>query len=138
MNYPDRSLALSGLRILLVEDDADTNEFLILWFQPYHAQIRAVATAAEGLQVFTEWRPDILVCDIGLADGEGYALIRTVRARPFDQGGQTPALAVTACAPIENRRARAAGYDEHLTKPVDPEALAAVVVQLTGRAERKP
>jgi CheY-like chemotaxis protein len=81
-----------------------------------------------------EWRPDVLVSDIGMPIEDGYELMRKVRARGPERGGLVPALALTAYARVEDaRRALEAGYQAHVPKPVTPDELAVVVANLAGR-----
>ena len=79
------------------------------------------------------WRPDVVVSDIGMPDEDGYALIQKIRERTSEQGGDTPAVALTAYARVEDRvRILAAGFQMHVTKPVDPTELVAVVLSVAG------
>jgi hypothetical protein len=99
------------------------------------AQVRTAASVGEAVEVLREWRPDVLLADIGMPDGDGYALIERVRALPSGQGSETPAAALTAYAGAEDRaRVLSSGYQAHLTKPVEPAGLTAVVAKLAGRA----
>ena len=94
------------------------------------------ASATEALEVIAAWQPDVLVSDIGMPGGDGYAFIRTVRALEPVAGGRTPAVALTAYGRTEDRAASlSAGYDMHVPKPVDPGELTAIVasVALRGR-----
>ncbi|MCI0662611.1 MAG: response regulator, partial [Acidobacteria bacterium] len=85
---------------------------------------------------FTAWRPDVLVSDIGMPIEDGYDLIRKIRALPIEQGGNTSAIALTAFAGKEDRqRALAAGFQQHLSKPIEPVALAKVVARILGRSD---
>jgi CheY-like chemotaxis protein len=123
-----RRIDLRGMRILLVEDESDTVELLRAMLERYQADIRAVPTAEEALQALAEFRPDVIVSDILLGTGDGYELIKAIRARPAEQGGTTPAIALTALARSEDhRRALDAGYQVHLPKPVTPAKLIAVL-----------
>ncbi len=89
--------------------------------------------------VLKEWRPDVIISDIGMPEEDGYSLIRKLRALPRDHGGSVPAAALTAYARSEDRvKAIAAGYQTHITKPVEPAELVAVVASLAGRAGRYP
>ena len=112
---------LDGIRVLVVEDETDTREALSAIVSHAGAIVAAVGTAPEALSKLAAWRPDVLVCDIGLPAEDGYALIRKVRALTLDQGGGTPAVAVTAYAQASDRaRALAAGFQAHLAKPCEP------------------
>jgi PAS domain S-box-containing protein len=125
---------LSGLRVLVVDDEADSLEFLDASLSGCGAEVRAVTSVAEALEQLQEFRPDVLVSDIGMPHEDGYALMRKVRALGPEQGGAIPAAAVTAYARSEDRlRALLAGFQSHIAKPVEPAELAAVVASLAGR-----
>ena len=97
--------------------------------------MKAAASGSEALKIIPSWRPDVLIADIGMPIEDGYGLIKRVRALPKEQGGQTPALALTAYARTEDRvRALSAGYQVHLSKPVDRAELTAVVARLAEGA----
>jgi hypothetical protein len=122
------------VRVLLVEDDADTRELLTTLLQRCGARVTAVGSASEALMTIALTQPDVLVSDLAMPGEDGYALIRKIRLRDADQGRWLPAVALTAYARDEDRaRALAAGYQRHLTKPVDPAALARTVAVLSGR-----
>jgi CheY-like chemotaxis protein len=125
---------LRDLRVLVVEDEPDARNLLSLTLMSYEAEVRDCASAAEALQILDEWRPDVLVSDIGMPVEDGYELMRKVRAREPERGGLVPALALTAYARAEDARlALEAGYQAHVPKPVDPDELATVVASLAGR-----
>jgi CheY-like chemotaxis protein len=122
------------VRVLLVEDDADTRELLTTLLQRCGARVTAVGSASEALMTIDLTQPDVLVSDIAMPGEDGYALIRKIRLRDADQGRWLPAVALTAYARDEDRAlALAAGYQRHVTKPVDPAALARTVAVLSGR-----
>ncbi len=128
--------SLEGLRALVIDDEIDARTLLTAMLERCGAQVVAVSSAREGLDSIENWKPDVLIADIGMPVEDGYALIKKVRALPRERGGQTPALALTAYARTEDRaRALAAGYQVHLAKPVDRYDLAAVVANLAERAE---
>ncbi|REG37859.1 hypothetical protein ATI61_101846 [Archangium gephyra] len=130
---PARS-ELTGLRLLLVEDQEDTREMLRLLLEDHGAQVRAVTSAAEALPCLREWRPDLLLSDIGLPGENGYELLQRIRALPAGEGGLTPAIALTAYARAEDReRALRAGFDMHVPKPIREEELLAVLAAATPR-----
>jgi CheY-like chemotaxis protein len=100
----------------------------------HEAQVIAVSSAPEALVVLQKFQPDVLVSDIGMPQEDGYSLIRKIRALPGEQGGRTPAVALTAYARAEDRtKALNAGFQLHVAKPVNPTELAAVVANLAGR-----
>jgi len=126
--------SLLGVRVLVVDDQVDSREFVSTVLEQYQAEVRAVASVREALQVIPEWKPDVLVSDIGMPQEDGYSLIRKLRSQPQEQGGNIPAAALTAYARAEDRvRAIQEGYQLHLPKPVEPAELATVVASLVGR-----
>ena len=130
----ERQMSLSGLRVLVVDDEIDARMLLTAMLERCGAEVSSFNSAQEGLEALETWRPDVLVADIGMPVEDGYALIRKVRALPKDKGGQTPALALTAYARTEDRvRALSEGYQLHLAKPVDRVELATVVASLANR-----
>ena len=99
------------------------------------AEVHAVASARDALQALGTLRPDVIVSDIGMPEEDGYSLMRKIRAMPPDRGGQTPAVALTAYARREDvQRAFAAGFQLHVSKPIEPDRLATVVANLGGRS----
>ena len=90
--------ALKGVRLLVVEDDADSREMLVTVFERCGAMVSAAASAGEAMEAMRRATPDVLVCDIGLPGEDGYELIRKVRALEAEKGGRIPALALTAYA----------------------------------------
>ncbi|MBU7587182.1 MAG: PAS domain S-box protein [Nostoc sp. TH1S01] len=117
-------LDLQGLQVLTVEDEQDTRELLVFTIQEYGAQVKAAASADEALEILKQSQPDILVCDIAMPEMDGYTLIRQIRTWPKEQGGQIPAIALTAYAgESDHKQALAAGFQRHLSKPVDLEQL---------------
>jgi len=126
--------SLSGLRVLVVDDEIDARSLLTTMLERCGAQVVAVGSAREGLESVETWKPDVLIADIGMPVEDGYGLIKKVRALPTERGGQTPALALTAYARTEDRvRALSEGYQVHLAKPVDRFELAAVITSLGHR-----
>lgn len=126
--------SLDGLRVLVVDDEADARELLITTLGQYGAEVTAVATVGEALEALQRLQPNVLVSDIGMPGEDGYALIRQVRALTVEQGGRIPAVALTAYARAEDRtQAMLAGFQLHVPKPVNPAELAAVIANLAGR-----
>jgi two-component system CheB/CheR fusion protein len=133
----EASLSLKGLRILTVEDDVDTQECIRTVLESSGAELRIVRLASEAFEIVQHWRPDILVCDIGLPGEDGYSLMRRIRGLEPANGGQTPALALTAYARDEDRAtALAAGFQEHMAKPPEPAELVGVVVELVSQVTK--
>jgi CheY-like chemotaxis protein len=127
-------LRLNGARVLVVDDDADTRQLLKRVLESHGAAVRTAESAAEALELIAASPPDALVADVGMPDEDGYSLMRKIRRLPSSRGGTVPALALTAYARPEDRaRALTAGFQQHVAKPVEPDELAAVVAELTGR-----
>jgi PAS domain S-box-containing protein len=130
---PDR---LDGLRVLVVDDEADTRELLKMGLGQCGAEVTTVGSAAEALEEISKSAPGLLISDIGMPGEDGYDLIRKVRALPPESGGRVPAIALTAYARVEDRmQALRAGYQMHVPKPVEMAELAAVAASLVRRHE---
>ncbi|HET9268806.1 MAG TPA: ATP-binding protein [Vicinamibacterales bacterium] len=131
----EAGVALDAIRLLVVEDEADTLEFLRRLLTTHGATVLTAATASEALSLVRDERPDLMISDIGLPEMDGYDLIQNVRRQP-SPGRDIPAIALTAYARIEDRtRALRAGYQAHIAKPVEPSELLAMIasfVELTG------
>jgi signal transduction histidine kinase len=124
---------LEDLRILLVDDDADTLQMLTLALEHAGGEVRACASVREALAALGEWKADLLVSDIGMPNEDGYALIRKVRALEPELGGAMPAIALTAFASVSDRsRALSEGFQMHVSKPVEPFDLVRLIAQLSG------
>lgn len=124
---------LDGLRILIVDDDADGRTLTSLVLTQAGASTRAVASVREALQSIEAERPDALVSDVDLSGEDGYALIRQIRQQEAEHGGFLPAVALTGYARAEDRdRALAAGFQVHAPKPVEPATLTAAIAAMTG------
>ena len=123
---------LKGRRILLVEDDPDAQELLRTVLGRHGAEVIAVNSSAGALAEIERAKPDLIISDIGMVGENGYELIRKIRSLGPDAGGHTPAIALTAYAgAADRRRALLAGFQTHLSKPVDPDDLLAVIMSLT-------
>jgi two-component system, chemotaxis family, CheB/CheR fusion protein len=126
---------LSGLRVLLVDDDAGSRQVLSEMLSIRGAEVRAVPSASAALAALGEGVPDVLLCDIVMPDEDGYSLIRRIRSLPAAQGGQVPAVAVTALATRSDRkRALAAGFQLHLAKPAPVAALCDALRRARGES----
>jgi PAS domain S-box-containing protein len=124
---------LDGLRILVVDDEADARRLLVKVLQDAGAIVTAASSAAEAMEALPKTRPDVLVSDIGMPDMDGLDLIRKVRASGH-QAKELPAVALTAFVhKSDQRQALLAGFQVHVPKPVDPHDLLAVVASLAGR-----
>jgi CheY-like chemotaxis protein len=129
---PDRLLA--GLHVLVVDDEEDARDLLETVLARYGAEVTLAMSARHGLEALERLRPDVLLADIGMPGESGYDLVRWVRDLPPDRGGGTPAAALTAYGRAEDRlQALAAGFQQHIPKPVRPDELALVVAALAGR-----
>ncbi|MCX5786790.1 MAG: response regulator [Elusimicrobia bacterium] len=123
---------LSGLRILVVEDDPDTRDLLQKLLARCGAQVETAASAADAMAAFDKQTPEILICDIAMPDEDGYSLIRRVRGLGGGRGA-VPAMALTALTRQEDRtQALLAGFQMYLSKPVKPAELFAAVRSLAG------
>jgi CheY-like chemotaxis protein len=128
-------VSLGGLRILIVEDEPSARDSMRIILQRCGAEVAAVGSARQALETLAEGRFDVLVSDIAMPGGDGYELLRRVRALAPEDGGQIPAVAVTAQAGPESRsRALAEGFQLYLNKPVDAAHLVRLVTALGGRA----
>ncbi|WP_445251627.1 PAS domain-containing protein [Microcoleus sp. LAD1_D1] len=122
---------LSGIHILVVDDEVDSREFVAFVLEQAGAIVTNVASGIEALQAFSQAVPDIIVSDIGMPEMDGYMLMRQIRSLPLEQCGQIPAIALTAYAgEMDRQQAIAAGFQRHLAKPIDPDAVVAIVTEL--------
>jgi signal transduction histidine kinase/CheY-like chemotaxis protein len=122
---------LESLRIVACDDDPDTRELLAAALSSEGASVVVAGSASEALKLVRELHPDVLLSDIGLPLVDGYTLVRDLRSFSDAEGGRTPAVAITAYArPDDARKALAAGYQRHLTKPVDPSQLVTAIVEM--------
>ncbi|UKO98246.1 hybrid sensor histidine kinase/response regulator [Nostoc sp. UHCC 0870] len=126
--------SLSGVRVLVVDDEADSRNFASTVLEQCQAEVQAVDSVQAALEMINQWQPDVLVSDIGMPNEDGYALIRKLRSLPPEKGGKIPAAALTAYARADDRtRAIQEGYQLHLPKPIEPIELATVVASLIDR-----
>ena len=127
--------SLQGLKVLVVDDEADTRELLGEVLKECGSEVIVARSAAEALAALEQHKPDILISDLGMPDEDGYSLIEKIRALPAERGGGIPAAALTAYARAEDRmRVLRSGFQFHLPKPVDSAELVTVVASLAGRA----
>jgi CheY-like chemotaxis protein len=130
----ESSPQLHDLSVLVVDDEPDTRDMLMVLLAGCGARVLSATSAAEARELLELERPDVMVCDIGMPGEDGYTFIRKVRSLPAERGGRTPAAALTAYAREEDRvRALMAGYQIHVSKPVNPTELVMVVASLAGR-----
>ena len=127
----DEMVDLTGIKVLLVDDEPDARELLTEVLQQCGAIVVATHSADEAVRLIPRERPAVLLSDIGLPGEDGYKLISRVRALSPEDGGNLPAAAITAYARSDDaRRALAAGYQRHAPKPIQPTTLAALVAGL--------
>jgi CheY-like chemotaxis protein len=127
--------SLAGLKLLVVDDDADSRLLLTEILSRRGAVVACASSAREALVQIREFRPNVLLSDLGMPDVDGYTFIRQVRQLLPERGGRTPALALTAFARADDsQRALAAGFQLHLPKPVDADSLVSAVARLQGVA----
>ncbi len=135
---PDRSLRLDGVRVLVVDDEADARTLFCRILSDRGAKVELVSSAPAALRAIEGAAFDVLVSDIGMPKEDGYQLIQQVRALPAERGGGIPALALTAYARNEDQaKALDAGFDQHLTKPVDAAELISHVAALAGQVSQR-
>jgi len=132
---PENPLALDGLRILLIDDEADARELHSTMLRNFGAQVDARASGLDGFAALSNSQPDILICDLEMPEMDGYAFISKLRQDESVNGNaRIPALALTAHARVEDReRALRAGFQSHLAKPVEPAALARLLAAMVAR-----
>jgi len=126
-----RELPLSNLQILVVDDNDDTREFQTFLLKQQGAMVTAVKSGVEALNKLDQFVPDLIVSDVGMANMDGYMLMQQIRARPANGGGQVPAIALTAYASdFDQQKAFQAGFQAHITKPLEPNKLIETIAQL--------
>jgi signal transduction histidine kinase/ActR/RegA family two-component response regulator len=130
--------SLDGVTVLIADDDADTREVLAAIVAQHGGAPTTVGSGtSDALAAIARRRPHVLVCDLAVPGDDHFALIRALRARPAAHGGTTPALAVTSDVQLEGGEAvLAAGFQSHLAKPVEPEALVRAIARLARSATR--
>jgi CheY-like chemotaxis protein len=127
----DERTRLSGLKFLVVDDEEDAREIVAAILSGDGGAVKTAASVSEGLEVLPDFRPDILISDIGMPGEDGYSFIAKVRQLPDERGGTTPAIALTAyIRPEDRRKALNAGFDAHLGKPLDLSLLLSTISSL--------
>jgi CheY-like chemotaxis protein len=122
---------LAGVRVLVVDDQDDARELLATVLEDVGALVKQASSVRMALELLSGNELDVVVSDIGMPHEDGYSLIKSVRS---GSGRDLPAVAVTAFARAEDRlRALQAGFQEHVSKPIDPDALVAIVARLARR-----
>jgi PAS domain S-box-containing protein len=127
----NQSLPLNGVQVLVVDDDADSRDFIAFVLEQDGAAVKTVSSASEALQILAQEKTDVLVSDISMPDMDGYTLMQQVRNWTVEQGGNIPAIALTAYAGEDDRQlAAAAGFQLHVSKPVMPEDLVSAIASV--------
>lgn len=126
-----QSLCLTGMQILVVDDDPDSRDFITFVLEDDGAEVISLPSAFDALQTLKQIKPHVLVSDISMPEMDGYMLIHEVRNLTPEQGGNIPAIALTAFASHnDQQKALKAGFQKHLAKPFNPEELVAAIVSL--------
>lgn len=126
--------SLDGLRVLVVDDEADIREFITVVLESHGMSVKAVANAAAALEALEPFQPDVLVCDIRMPGGSGYDLIRLLRDLEAKKGGHLPAAAITAYQDEDWEESLKAGFEAHLHKFAQPSEWVEMVAQLAGQS----
>jgi signal transduction histidine kinase/CheY-like chemotaxis protein len=128
--------SLVGLRVLLIDDEPEARSIIGRLIERAGAEVKTCSSASEGLAELVEWRPNVILSDIAMPDEDGYSFISKVRSLPNEKGGETPAAALTAYAREGDRaQALAAGYQMHISKPIDASHLVNMVARLACHAK---
>ena len=126
---------LTGLRVLVVDDETDARQLLRRVLEARGVEVTLAGSVATAMEAVHGQRFDLIVSDIGMPEEDGFSLIRRVRGLPAEHNGETPAVALTAYARVEDRvKAMVAGFQMHIAKPVDTDELLVLIASLTGRA----
>ena len=126
--------ALNGLRVLVVDDEADIRELITVVLESHGMSVKAVASAAAAFEVLKSFQPDVLVCDIRMPGGSGYDLIRQIRDLEAKEGGHLPATAITAYQDEDWEKSLKAGFEAHLHKFAQPSEWVEIVKQMAGKS----
>ncbi len=127
---------LAGVRVMVVDDDADTLDFYRVALESSGATVVAASSAVEAMQHLTQELPDVVLSDIGMSDINGYVLVAQIRELETTRGKPIPAIAITAYASDPDRqRALEAGFQMHLSKPIEPDTLVGAIVQMLPQLE---
>jgi PAS domain S-box-containing protein len=136
---PMPEVSLADIQVLVVDDESDARELVKKLLEMAGATVSTAGSAAEAMEHILAGRPDVLVCDIGMQEEDGYSLIRRLRAIEKKEEGVLPAVALSAYARSEDRtKAIRSGFQIHLAKPVEPAELLAVISSLAGPAATNP
>lgn len=125
---------LSGLKILVVDDEPDSSELVATILKRSGGEVRCSPSAADALQAFKEWQPDLLISDLAMPDEDGYTLLRKLRRLKSKRAKQIPAVALSAYASDEDRAiSLSKGFQLHLPKPIEPQHLVTSIASALGR-----
>jgi CheY-like chemotaxis protein len=131
LGLPKDEPNLEGIRVLVVDDEKDTLELIVFILEQYGASVQAVTSATEALNILVNVKPDVLLSDIGMPEMDGYMFIQQIRSLCPEQGGEIPAIALTAYAgETDHQQILLAGFQKHVTKPVEPAFLANAIATL--------
>jgi CheY-like chemotaxis protein len=134
----DTCVEIEGVRILVVDDELDARDLIKRLLEDCKAIVATASSSQEAFDQLRADRPDVLVSDIGMPNEDGYSLIRRVRSLLPQDGGDTPAIALTAYARPEDRmKAVLAGFEQHVVKPVEPAELITMIASLIRRRGKK-
>lgn len=134
---PDSPPSLEGIRVLVIDDEDDTRSLMTTVLERCHAEVRVAASVRDALLIVNEWKPSIIVSDIGMPEEDGYVLIKEIRAQKNSEISKIPAVALTAYARSQDRlRALSSGYQMHVAKPVEPIELVVVIASLVHQERR--
>jgi PAS domain S-box-containing protein len=129
--HPTPHAPLTGLHILVVDDDSDSRDFIAFVIGQAGATVSIAASGAEAIALLLQSQVDVLLSDVGMPDMDGYMLMQQVRGLPPEQNGQVKAIALTAYAGDFNyQQALQAGFQQHVSKPIAPEALVKAITAL--------
>jgi len=129
-------ISLDGITVLVVDDELDVRDLIRHILDGYSAIVVTAGSVVDAMEAFHKHRPHVIVSDIGMPEQDGYEFIRLIRKLRHEEGGQTPAAALTAYARMQDRRqALMAGYQMHIVKPADPLELVTVIASLAGRLD---
>lgn len=135
---PSERVDLSHLQIFVVDDEADMRDLLMMILEQYGASVKVAASAAEALSLLEQYTPDVLISDIGMPEMDGYMLMQQIKQLPPERRGLIRTIALTAYAgELNKKKAFEAGFQKHLSKPVEPSQLARTIASLVGRSINK-
>ncbi len=124
--------SLNGLRVLVVDDEADIRELITVVLESYGIRVKAVTSATAALAALKPFQPDVLICDIRMPDGNGRDLIRQIRALEAKEGGYLPATAITAYLEEEREESLKAGFEAHVHKFTQPSEWVEIIARLAS------